>query len=375
MRDTIDLGLPRWMQGDWAANAPLGASAAPLSLGLALRADEPAMHLRLRRAEMPAPSARGVRGRRPVTLLAAIMLALASSLTIAAKGLALPEHGLTVRLPPAEAYDAPQTGDVAPTQLTAEAAEALRVSIAEELSDGDFTGPKPPALALNAASAGDRVRALRCMTDAVYYEAANEPEPGMRAVAQVVINRVRHPEWPNSVCGVVYQGAERASGCQFSFTCDGSLARGRSRAAWARSQRIAEEALDGHEFGDVGMATYYHTFEVWPHWGRRLTMTNMIGRHLFHRLAGGAGGPAAFTQHYSGHEAGPTPWTPRATATASAADVTALLLPAQPQPPLDNLPPAPTPRTDTAQPIEHDDNLPDSHIRPEFQDSGRWIGG
>ena len=68
-------------------------------------------------------------------------------------------------------------------------------------------------------------RSLQCLTEAVYYEARSESEEGQRAVAQVVLNRVRHPAYPNSVCGVVYQGSERVTGCQFSFTCDGALGR------------------------------------------------------------------------------------------------------------------------------------------------------
>ncbi|WP_398286925.1 cell wall hydrolase [Sphingomonas daechungensis] len=66
------------------------------------------------------------------------------------------------------------------------------------------------------------------MTSAVYYEAGQESLDGQRAVAQVVLNRVRHPAFPANVCGVVYEGSTRATGCQFTFTCDGSLMRGRS---------------------------------------------------------------------------------------------------------------------------------------------------
>jgi spore germination cell wall hydrolase CwlJ-like protein len=74
------------------------------------------------------------------------------------------------------------------------------------------------------------------MTQAVYYEAAYEPLQGRRAVAQVVLNRVRHPAFPNSVCGVVYQGSNQRV-CQFSFTCDGSLNRKPSAAAWPQPKR------------------------------------------------------------------------------------------------------------------------------------------
>ena len=102
-----------------------------------------------------------------------------------------------------------------------------------------------------------RATALRCLTQAIYYEAANEPLQGKRAVAQVVLNRMRHPAYPNSVCGVVYEGSNRPV-CQFSFTCDGSLLRKPMAARWAESQGVAQAALDGATEPSVGTATHYH---------------------------------------------------------------------------------------------------------------------
>ncbi|HEV7232615.1 MAG TPA: cell wall hydrolase, partial [Sphingorhabdus sp.] len=106
-------------------------------------------------------------------------------------------------------------------------------------------------------------RALKCLTDAIYYEAANEPDAGQRAVAQVILNRMRHPTYPNSVCGVIYQGSERATGCQFSYSCDGSMARIPARAAWLRAGRVAAQALAGSVYAPVGMATHYHATYVY----------------------------------------------------------------------------------------------------------------
>jgi len=94
--------------------------------------------------------------------------------------------------------------------------------------------PAATGFAALAAAPVDRLRSIDCLADAIYYEAGNEPVEGQRAVAQVVLNRVRHPAYPNSVCGVVYQGAARRTGCQFSFVCDGSLARARTPAGYAR---------------------------------------------------------------------------------------------------------------------------------------------
>ena len=160
---------------------------------------------------------------------------------------------------------------------------------------------------LRGAAARDRSRALECLTAAIYYEAASEPDDGQRAVAQVVLNRVRHPAFPATICGVVYQGAEKASGCQFSFACDGAMARVPVRAAWARAARTAAAALAGYVFRPVGLATHYHTYAVTPAWNRGLVMTGAIGAHFFHRWKGQWGTAAAFRQHYAGNEPPPGP--------------------------------------------------------------------
>ncbi len=165
--------------------------------------------------------------------------------------------------------------------------------------------PAEPFL-LGHASALDRGRALECLTAAIYYEAGNQSDDGERAVAQVVLNRVRHPAFPATVCGVVYQGSEHA-GCQFSFACDGSMARATSRDGWARAMRIAADALAGQVFAPVGLATHYHTFAVTPAWNRALVMTDAIGAHFFHRWKGYWGTAAAFHQPWSGREPVPGP--------------------------------------------------------------------
>jgi spore germination cell wall hydrolase CwlJ-like protein len=152
------------------------------------------------------------------------------------------------------------------------------------------------------ASAADRRRALRCLTQAVYYEAALEPDEGQAGVAQVVLNRVRDPNYPDSVCGVVYQGAERTTGCQFSFTCDGSLARGPVRWAWERAERAAARALNGHVATRVGTATHYHADYVHPWWSPTLAKITQVGAHIFYRWKGAAGETAAFIDRPSGHE-------------------------------------------------------------------------
>jgi hypothetical protein len=169
------------------------------------------------------------------------------------------------------------------------------------------TGPNPAARPFSYAGAGteSRERALECLTSAIYYEAGEEPLAGQQGVAQVVLNRVRHPAFPSSVCGVVYQGSTRATGCQFTFTCDGSLARAPERSSWNRAREVARAALAGFVQPSVGNATHYHANYVAPYWAPTLAKTAAIGAHLFYRWSGGWGRPAAFAQSYSGREADP----------------------------------------------------------------------
>uniref|UniRef100_UPI0035CACE5F cell wall hydrolase n=1 Tax=uncultured Sphingomonas sp. TaxID=158754 RepID=UPI0035CACE5F len=166
-----------------------------------------------------------------------------------------------------------------------------------------------PAAPFSMAHVGaiDRGRALQCLTTAIYYEAATEPDAGQQAVAQVILNRVRHPAFPATVCGVVFQGSEHV-GCQFSFACDGSLQRGSpSQAYWLRAMKVAAAALNGQVMASVGLATHYHTYAVTPAWNRSLVMTAAIGAHFFHRWQGYWGTPAAFHQLYAGGEPVPGP--------------------------------------------------------------------
>jgi hypothetical protein len=152
------------------------------------------------------------------------------------------------------------------------------------------------------ATAEDRRRALRCLTQGIYYEAALEPTEGQEAVAQVILNRVRDPNYANSVCGVVFEGAERTTGCQFSFTCDGALSQAPVAWAWNRARVVAERALAGHVSARVGTATHYHADYVHPWWAPTLNKLTQIGAHIFYRWKGVYGEPAAFRQPYAGRE-------------------------------------------------------------------------
>lgn len=131
----------------------------------------------------------------------------------------------------------------------------------------------------------DRAREIDCLAQAVYYEARGESPAGQAAVAQVVLNRTRHPAFPSSVCGVVFQGAQRAKGCQFSFACDGSLRRRRDSAAWNRAKRLATRAMEGKLSAGVGSATHFHVTGVQPGW-TNLMRVAQVGAHVFYKFSG-----------------------------------------------------------------------------------------
>ena len=164
------------------------------------------------------------------------------------------------------------------------------------------TAPNPPARPfVFSGSESDLARATDCLAAAQLYEAGDDPV-GQRAVAQVVLNRVRHPAFPKTVCGVVFQGQERATGCQFTFTCDGALARQPAPSVWDRARLIAREMLAGRVFDPVGTATHYHTDWVVPYWSGHLDKITAVGTHLFFRWRGWWGTPAAFRGREAGNE-------------------------------------------------------------------------
>ena len=211
------------------------------------------------------------------------------------------------------------TGEEAELIVTGESAQARNAAI--PFARGAIAGANPfHAIAAGGSGYGT---ALTCLTEAVYYEAATEPMKGRRAVAQVVLNRVRHPAYPNSVCGVVYQGSERRTGCQFSFTCDGSLARRPSAVLWRQARDVAEAALAGAVEASVGSATHYHADYVLPRWAFTLAKVHQEGRHIFYRFPGRAGTVAALSARWSGLERKPA-FNPERFAAEAVEDIAAI---------------------------------------------------
>jgi spore germination cell wall hydrolase CwlJ-like protein len=143
-----------------------------------------------------------------------------------------------------------------------------------------------PPLRMSDANPLAGARELDCLAAAVYYEARGEGKAGQAAVAQVVLNRMRHPAFPHSVCGVVFQGAQ-GHACQFSFACDGSMHRGKETTAWRNARAVAARALGGYVMAAVGAAVSFHTTGVTPGWS--MTRVAQVGSHVFYRFGGHAG--------------------------------------------------------------------------------------
>lgn len=168
----------------------------------------------------------------------------------------------------------------------AESAQYLPANAGPVVPDKDLSSAEP--FHYNG-KAIDRSRAVECLAAAAWYEAGDDPV-GQRAVIQTVINRVNHPSFPNSVCAVVFEGSQLPTGCQFTFTCDGSLKRRQpSFAAWKRASLLSEQALNGAVDDSVGTATHYHASYVAPWWSRKLERLASVGPHIFYRWAGDRG--------------------------------------------------------------------------------------
>ena len=308
----------------------------------------------LRQPEGPSPFRKFVRG--------TMLVLLALGIPALALGENAPVDGYPVRIVLPEA-----TPMFAPAALNGDGAD--QPVITQASYQAPAIGP--------AGSFTDRMRAEQCMAMAIYYEAASEGEDGQRAVAQVVLNRVSHPAYPDSVCGVVFQGSERSTGCQFSFTCDGSLARKPDTRGWAEARRLAWDALHGAVYAPVGLATHYHRSDINPYWSASLNPLGAIGAHSFYVWRGKAGEQASFSEAYIGGEPLPVRHVP------SPAAVTYLnaVHPAPAQPAKES---AAAPRTDLAAAAPAQiaasaeapaaDRLPQGgQVLARYADSGKWL--
>jgi spore germination cell wall hydrolase CwlJ-like protein len=227
-------------------------------------------------------SSRKQRGHGVALVVTVALIAALLAVVLALSG--TPEQGPSIA--PALAQEAGPTSPppaVMPFVIAREDPDQARASnAAVPVAPG---APQAAAPFHYAGAAADRAAADACLAAAILYEAGDDP-PGERAVAQVVLNRLRHPAFPKTVCGVVFEGSERHTGCQFTFTCDGALTRPVAPAAWMRARTIATAALDGAVYRPVGTATHYHTDWVVPYWRSSLEKIAIVHTQIFYRWPG-----------------------------------------------------------------------------------------
>lgn len=193
--------------------------------------------------------------------------------------------GLLLSLTAAIAPSPSLAGEISPAPTPAATAEPEAVSSLlgglVRLSDylGDI-GKQAAAVSKRDINVGKQ---YRCLAHAVYFEARSESPDGQRAVAHVVLNRLKDRRYPGTVCGVVYQNQHLANRCQFSFACDGLPDRPRDGRAWRRALIVALEALAGVGHDLTQASTHYHARYVDPIWAPSLQETVRVGRHIFYR--------------------------------------------------------------------------------------------
>lgn len=233
---------------------------------------------------------RGLSFRRKALVAAAILLAIALGIAAAL----LPGYyrqsieadaPIRIALPPPPVVEVPRVRDIPP--------ETARVINAKVAFVPNAVAPARPFKF--SGDAPSFSRAVDCLAAAAWYEAGDDAK-GERAVIQVVLNRARNPAFPRTICGVVFQGSERVTGCQFSFTCDGSLARKPSAEAWQRARKLGSDALAGAVDPTVGYATHYHADYVVPYWASSLDKIAQVDLHIFYRWQGYWGQPGAFAK-------------------------------------------------------------------------------
>ena len=169
-----------------------------------------------------------------------------------------------------------------------------------------FDGPVPLSLSTKMAYARDNApvtdftilrdengkkvseKEMWCLATAIYFESRGEKYRGQIAVAQVVMNRLKHRIYPKTICGVVFQNQNRRNACQFSFACDGIPERVTDAKSWKQAEEIAEGVVRGTLYvPEVGKATHYHATYVYPHWAPKMKKVTKIGLHVFYQFKAG----------------------------------------------------------------------------------------
>jgi len=145
---------------------------------------------------------------------------------------------------------------------------------------------KPDAQAVDPVGEEPLNDAITCLSRTIYWETKGEGAAGMEAVANVVMNRLGHKGFPNTICGVVKQGHEQGA-CQFSWWCDGRSDDAEEDKSYAIAKEIARKALNRQLTDRTGGALYFHHRKVTPNWSNEYVRTVEVGEHVFYKPAGG----------------------------------------------------------------------------------------
>ena len=190
-------------------------------------------------------------------------------------------HKADAEMPPPVVFfayaDTPDDSNPAYAKLATDAA-ILRVGLT---SDDGETFWQPNALPLRANSDSE----IKCLATAIYFEARGEGVRGEMAIAQVILNRVKNPAYPKTICGVVYQNAKSYHRCQFSFACDGLSDTVAEKAAWREALKIARRIVSGGDesiAAEIGDSVSFHNTGVFPQWANRMLRVDRIGHHIFY---------------------------------------------------------------------------------------------
>lgn len=140
-----------------------------------------------------------------------------------------------------------------------------------------------PGRAQNRMKLANADSELACLTEAIYFEARGESINGQIAVAEVILNRVNSRLFPNTICEVIKQGAEKLNRCQFSYKCDGEPEYMTEPKAQRRAADVAILMMKGERRALSGYATHYHADYVDPFWASKLKKTATVGTHIFYR--------------------------------------------------------------------------------------------
>lgn len=235
-----------------------------------------------------------------IAVLALALAGVTAQIQVRLDGNPVPQKlaGNAAELPPI-----PSAGSPTNTAIHANALVSPEDALAVNTARPNSSAPNPAAKAFKASLLDvDRSRALTCLAVAAVYEAGAK-QGDQQAVMQVILNRVRHPAYPKTICGVVFQGAERSTGCQFTFTCDRSMLRWKPTARTLQQARtLASAMLDYRVDARVGLATHYHTNWVLPAWSPKLDKITSVETHVFLRWNGYWGQPGAFRGRHAGAE-------------------------------------------------------------------------